>query len=49
MNFKNSEIKKIKSYASNGIRTRTPWGVRLRNTCAIGCAKKTPERGYLKD
>jgi len=39
LNFKNSENKKIKS----GIRTHNPWCLRLRNTCAIGCAKKTAE------
>ena len=27
MSFKNSEIKKIKSYASSGIQTRNPWGL----------------------
>jgi len=48
LNFKNSEIKKIKSYASCGIRTRNPWGLRLRNTCAIGCAKKTAENVFYE-
>ena len=40
-------VKKIKSYASCGIRTRNPWGLRLRNTCAIGCAKKTAKNVYI--
>ena len=44
--MKNSEIKKIKSYASNGIRTRNPCGLKLRNTCVIGCAKKTAEHVF---
>ena len=35
-----------KSYASSGIRTLNPWGLRLRNTCAIGCAKKTTENVF---
>ena len=46
LNFKNSEIKKLKSYASSGIRTRNPCGLRLRNTCAIGCTKKTAENVF---
>jgi len=41
--FKNKEIK---SYASGGIRTRNPWVLRLRNTCTIGCAKKTAENAF---
>jgi len=44
--FKNREIKIIKSYASSAIRTRNPWVLRLRNTCAIGCAKKTAENVF---
>ena len=43
---KNRDIKKIKSYASGGIHTRISWGLRLRNTCAIGCAKKTAENVF---
>ena len=44
--FKNREIKKIKGYASGGIRTRNSWDLRLRNTCVIGCAKKTAENEF---
>ena len=42
LNFKISEIKKIKSYASSGIRTHDSWNLRLRNTCA----KKTAENVF---
>ena len=42
-NLKNIEIKKIKSYASSGIRTRNPWGLRLRNTCVIEAQRKLPK------
>ena len=35
-----------RSYASGGIRTRNPWALRLLNTCAIGCAKKTAENAF---
>ena len=35
--LKNSEIKKIKRYASS---------LSLRNTCAIGCTKKTAENVF---
>ena len=42
-NLKNIEIKKIKSYASSGIRTRNPWGLRLRNTCVIVAQRKLPK------
>ena len=37
---------KLKSKGSGGIRTRNPWVLRLRNTCAIGCAKKTAENVF---
>jgi len=37
---------KTKSNASSGIRTRDPWGLSLRNTHAIGCAKKTAENVF---
>ena len=48
LNFEKREIKKIKSYASSGIWTCNPWVLRLRNTCAIGCAcaKKTVENVF---
>ena len=42
---KKSEIKKI-SYATSGIRTRNPWSLGVRNTCAIGCAKETAENVF---
>jgi len=51
-NLKNIEIKKKKvtppvgfekSYASSGIRTRNPWGLRLRNTCVIVAQRKLPK------
>jgi len=38
--------KKIKRYDFVGIRTRNPWVLRLRNTCAIECAKKTAENVF---
>ena len=47
LNFKDSEIKKLKSYASSRIRTRNPWCLRLRNTCAIGCAKIIAELSWM--
>ena len=28
------------------IRTRNPWVLRLRNSCAIGCAKNTEENVF---
>ena len=40
------EIKKIKSYASSGIPIRNPGLLRLRNTCARGCAKKTADNVF---
>ena len=36
-------------YASGGIRTRNPCVLRLRNTCAVGCAKKTAENVFKID
>jgi len=48
MIFENREIKKIKSYVSGGIHTRNPWVLRLRNTCTIGCAKKTADNIFKK-
>jgi len=35
LNFKNRDIQK------QNVQTRNPWVLRLRNTCAIGCSKKT--------
>ena len=32
--------------ASSGTQTRNPWGLRLWNTCAIGCAKKTAKNFF---
>ena len=46
LNFENREIKKTKSCASGGVLTCNPWVLRLRNTCAIGCAKKTAENVF---
>ena len=40
---KNKQWSEILKYLTVGIRTHNPWRLRLRNTCAIGCAKKTPE------
>ena len=42
-------FKKINSYASSGIVTHNPWGLRLRNTCAIGCANKTAEIAFKQN
>ena len=41
LNLKNSEITKIKSF--------DPLVLRLRNTCAIGCAKKTAEKVFKEE
>ena len=43
LNFKNIEIKKIKGYASVGIRSRNPWGLCLRNTRALDVLRKLPK------
>ena len=47
--YKIEKVKKRKSYVSCGTRTRNRWVWRLRNTRAIGCAKKTAENAFNVD
>jgi len=42
----NYSIVKQNSYPSGGTRTRNPWVLRLLNTCAIWCAKKTAKNVF---